>query len=133
MPDDKLPAGPKRYTSIVLTTPERLGAIGAGVILGSIGGLAELWARLDGIGTVSFVVAGTASVLLGVLGRMPSRLSGKDYSVEFLEQERERAAEVAIEGVVEELSTTAKKELTEKSELGQEPELVPVSTSRSTS
>ena len=109
MPDDKLPAGPKRYTSIVLTTPERLGAIGAGVILGSIGGLAELWARLDGIGTVSFVVAGTASVLLGVFGRMPSRLSGKDYSVEFLEQERERAAEVAIEGVVEELSTTANK------------------------
>lgn len=127
MPDEKLPAVPKRYTSIVLTVSQRLGAVAAGLVLGAVGGLAELWARLDGIGTVSFVVAGTASVLLGVVGRMPSRLSGKDYTMEFVEQEKDRAVEAAVENVVEDLSTSAKKEIAKKAELD-EQDTIPVST-----
>ena len=127
MPDEKLPAVTKRHTSIMLTVPQRLGAAGAGLVLGAVGGLAELWARLDGIGTVSFVVAGAASVLLGVVGRMPSRLSGKEYTMEFFEQEKDRAVEAAVENVVEDLSTSAKKEIAKKAELD-EQDTIPVST-----
>jgi len=111
MPEEDLPEVPQHATSVLLTMPQRLCAIGAGVILGAVGGLSELWARLDGVGTVSFVVAGTASLLLGVAGRMPSRLSGKDYSMEFFEQEKQRAVQAAVEEVVEELPTTAKQEI----------------------
>jgi hypothetical protein len=119
MADENLPADPQPHTSIMLKWPQRIGAISGGVILGTVGGLAELWARLDGIGTVSFVVAGTALVLLGMVGRMPTRLSSKDYSVEFFEQGRQVGATQAVENVVEELSTSAKKEIAQKPEVSE--------------
>jgi len=130
MPDAKNLPVPGRTMS--LTKWERVASVGAGIATVAVASVAELWARLDGIGTVAFVVAGTAAVLLGVIGRMPTRLSAKDYAMEFYEREKDRAVEAEVENVVEDLPTSAKKEIAKKAELD-EQETVPVSTSRSTS
>ncbi|MGB8382476.1 MAG: hypothetical protein WCG47_14750 [Dermatophilaceae bacterium] len=73
----------------------------------------------DGAGTVAFVAAGTTSALLGLVGRMPTRMTGKDYAVEFSEElERvvdeltiEQKMDVVTEAIAERESTQSERDL----------------------
>lgn len=63
---------------------------------------------------MAFVAAGALLAGLGIIGRMPNRISGKEYKAEFDDLVEERAtekAEEAIADVIEGLPTEAKKEI----------------------
>jgi hypothetical protein len=113
MPDvaDK-PAMPGR--PIKLSRWQRVGAVLSGAGFAGAGGWAEIASGHDGAGTVAFVAAGALLAGLGIIGRMPNRISGKEYKAEFDDLVEERAtekAEEAIADVIEGLPTEAKKEI----------------------
>ena len=100
MPDDEatqLSARPIR-----LTRWQRFWSAAGGVALVGAGGWAEIASGKDGAGTVAFVVAGSLLSVLGIVGRLPNRISGKEYSAEFEEEVRERVND-QLELIVEEL------------------------------
>jgi len=75
---------------------------------------ADLVASRDGVATVALIVSGTVSFLLGVIGRMPSRLTGKDYSLEWAASVDEAAGQKTqsvVSEVISELPTDVQKEL----------------------
>lgn len=126
MPDGKPKAPvvrPEPMRSITLQKWERVVAIGGGVLVVAIAGVAELWARLDGVGVVAFVVAGSLAFLLGVVGRMPTRLTANDYAVEFAEIERQQEVEAAQE-IVEEMPTATKELIVQSAEDNPRLELI---------
>jgi hypothetical protein len=102
--------------AILLSKGQRAAAVVSGGVLVGAGGWAEIISGHDGVGTVAFVSAGALSALLGVVGRLPSRLSGKDYTVEFNEAVEQRAilkADAIVDKVVEELPREAREQLAE--------------------
>lgn len=99
---------------IKLSMNQRVISVLAGTALVTTGGWAEIASGHDGAGTVAFVVSGSLIAVLGIAGRLPTRLSGKDYSVEFEERVHEAAQErtaEAISEVVNELPQEAKVEI----------------------
>lgn len=74
----------KALKPIKLSQQQRFMAVVGGIGLLSIGSWGFLASDHDGVGTVAFVTAGTLCGLLGIIGRVPTRLSGKDYSMEIM-------------------------------------------------
>jgi hypothetical protein len=107
---------PASSRSIGLGRWERWAAAGAGIVILTVASVAELWAKQDGLGTVAFAVVGAACLLLGLVGRMPTRLSLKDYAtMEWMEMEKQQT-QAAVEELVEELPASAKKEIVKKAD-----------------
>lgn len=80
---------------IRLSQQQRSMAVVGGVGLLGVGSWGFLASNQDGAGTVAFVAAGTLCGLLGVIGRVPTRLSGKDYSMELI-GDADEVAEAAL-------------------------------------
>lgn len=85
----------KPLRPIRLSKEQRFTAVVVGLGLLAVGGWGYIASGHDGAGTVAFVVAGTLCGLLGIIGRVPTRLSGKDYSMEILE-DADEVAETAL-------------------------------------
>ena len=84
-----------------------MGAVSFGAALSGAGAWAEIASGHDGAGTVAFVAAGTLLVGLGIIGRMPTRLRGKDWSAEWRD-ELLQATEARIEQEVDQLPKKTK-------------------------
>lgn len=110
MPDEDKPKLITRPVPLQLW--QRFVCGGGGAWLAGTGVWAALVHHQDGAGTVTFIVTGALIALLGVLGFLPTRVSGKDYSIEFKQAVEERVEkEVAV--AVEELPTEARQQLAE--------------------
>ena len=99
-----------RGRPIFLSAKQRVGLCVSGVALLGTAGWAQIASGHDGAGTVAFVAAGAIAGALGLIGRLPNRLSGKDYTVEF---EVEQRVKEVVTDIVEELPTEAKKAIAE--------------------
>ena len=110
MPDEDDDKAPRLGKPIKMTMWQRglLGVSGAGMVVA--GGWAEIASGHDGAGTVAFVAAGALFAGLGIVGRIPNRISGKDYTAEF-EAEVEDRVEEKLGDAVEVLPRTVREEL----------------------
>ncbi|MGO4598513.1 hypothetical protein [Terrabacter sp. 2RAF25] len=96
---------------IKLTGEQRAGSVLVGLGLLGAGGWGYIASGHDGAGTVAFVTAGTLAGLLGVIGRVPTKLTGKDYGLEMIEEEVKERVDAEVSEIVDDLSTSAKKEI----------------------
>jgi hypothetical protein len=103
---------PRPGSGIKLTWWQRSGLFISGVALVLTGAWAEISAGRDGAGTVAFVAAGALLGAVGIVGRLPNRISGKDYSVEFEAAVHERVEEELAE-VVEDVPGDVRQEIAE--------------------
>ena len=108
------PKAEKRSSKpIRLTNTQRGMAVVGGVGMLIAGGWGYIASGHDGAGTVAFVTAGAVAGLLGVVGRVPNRLSGRDYSMELFEEALDERVKEEVTDIVEDLPATARKEIVE--------------------
>ena len=80
------------------------------------GGWGYIASGHDGAGTVAFVTAGTVAGLLGIIGRVLTRLLAKDYGVDMSEEEIVEKLKAGVAEAVEDLPASAKEEIVKAGE-----------------